>query len=117
MAWLGHSHVPVPSNFEVVPQLPHRQVGDLGSCVAALHMAMLGSLLPRTAVTQATESRSWVVLQEALETLGDRQWLLYHPNSLPGVLSVWREVLPNPGVGGQNCRMLHPHEHPDGCWL
>lgn len=53
MAWLGHSHVPVPSNSEVVPQLPHRQVGDPGSCVAAWHMAMLGGLLPHTAVTQA----------------------------------------------------------------
>lgn len=53
VAWLGHPHVPVPSNPEVVPQLPHRQVGDLGSCVAALHMAMLGGLLFHTAVTQA----------------------------------------------------------------
>lgn len=51
MAWLGHPHVPVPSNSEVVPQLPHRQVGDLGSCVAALHTALLGGLLPHTAVT------------------------------------------------------------------
>lgn len=54
MAWLGHPHVPVPSNSEVVPQLPHRQVGDLGACVAALlHMPLLGDLLPHTAVTQA----------------------------------------------------------------
>lgn len=53
MAWLGHPHVPVPSNSEVVPQLPHRQVGDPGSCVAALHMAMLRGLLLHTAITQA----------------------------------------------------------------
>lgn len=29
VAWLGHSHVPISSNFEVIPQLPHSQVGEL----------------------------------------------------------------------------------------
>lgn len=45
MAWLGHPHVPVPSNFEVVPQLPHRQVGEPGGRVAALHTAALCPIL------------------------------------------------------------------------
>lgn len=81
MAWLGHPHVPVPSNSEVVPQLPHRQVGDLGSSVAALlHMALLGGLLPRTAVTQAIPHLVVTFVGgpprgEALETLGGRQWM------------------------------------------
>lgn len=29
VAWLGHPHVLVSSNFEVIPQLPHSQVGEL----------------------------------------------------------------------------------------
>lgn len=29
VAWLGHPHVLISSNFEVIPQLPHSQVGEL----------------------------------------------------------------------------------------
>lgn len=46
VAWLGHPHVPVPSNFEVVPQLPHRQVGEPGCRVAASYMSVLCACFP-----------------------------------------------------------------------
>lgn len=122
VARLGHPHVPVPSNSEVVPQLPHRQVGDLGSCMGALHTwpcwVACFSILLRHKLCHAV-----IFVGGPLRGSGDLRGQAVgglasvQPQPPPWGVACLAGSSPQPWGGWAKLQGAAPPRMPNGCWL